>query len=65
MPWLEIVDESTGRPYYYNDETQETSWTLPTPASKPAENRVDFGVPPPRIMQLLVKNLSKSSRLFT
>ena len=28
-PWKEMVDEGTGRKYYYNTETGETCWTLP------------------------------------
>jgi hypothetical protein len=58
MPWLEIIDEATSRPYYYNDETQETSWTMPAPAPEPS---ADFGAPNAQIMQLLVKNLSRFS----
>jgi hypothetical protein len=28
--WTEYKDEETGRPYYYNDTSQETSWDRPT-----------------------------------
>jgi hypothetical protein len=28
--WIEHVDEATGRPFYYNEKTQETSWDRPT-----------------------------------
>ena len=28
-PWVEAVDESSGQIYYYNTETQETSWEMP------------------------------------
>ena len=59
MPWLEITDETTGRPYYYNEETEETTWTMPQVQNSPTES--DFGAPPPRIMHLLIKNLSKAA----
>lgn len=29
MPWQEYTDDSTGRKYYYNAATQETSWVKP------------------------------------
>lgn len=28
--WVEYYDEASGTPYYYNTNTQETSWELPT-----------------------------------
>ncbi|CAJ1954685.1 unnamed protein product [Cylindrotheca closterium] len=28
--WIESMDESSGRPYYYNTVTQETSWDRPS-----------------------------------
>lgn len=27
--WLEIMDESSGQPYFYNENTQETTWERP------------------------------------
>ena len=27
--WEEFIDEESGEPYYYNLETQETSWDAP------------------------------------
>jgi phosphopantothenate-cysteine ligase len=29
--WMEVIDESTGRKYYYNTVSQTSSWTDPTP----------------------------------
>merc|ERR1719230_231470 len=38
--WEQATDPATGRPYYANRSTGETSWTPPTP---PPQN---FGPPP-------------------
>lgn len=27
--WLEIMDEGSGQPYFYNENTQETTWERP------------------------------------
>ncbi|XP_062381915.1 rho GTPase-activating protein 27 isoform X2 [Sardina pilchardus] len=47
--WERIVDESSGRPYYYNHASGETSWDPPegirTPTSPKAQPR-DDGPPP-------------------
>ena len=31
MPWLATIDPATSFTYYYNNETGETSWTMPAP----------------------------------
>ena len=28
--WVEVMDESAGQPYYYNNATGVTQWTMPT-----------------------------------
>ena len=28
-PWVEFKDDDTGKSYYFNSETEETSWKLP------------------------------------
>ena len=28
-PWKQYTDEASGRPFFYNAETKETSWTHP------------------------------------
>lgn len=28
-PWKRVTDKQTGRPYYYNRVTKQTSWNLP------------------------------------
>ncbi|KAH3759631.1 vacuolar protein [Pelomyxa schiedti] len=33
--WSEARDPTSGRPYYYNTITNETSWTIPTPPPQP------------------------------
>ena len=30
--WVEMLDEGSGQPYYYNDGTGETSWEPPLAA---------------------------------
>ena len=34
--WAELTDPSSGNLYYFNEATQETSWTRPTPANEEA-----------------------------
>eukprot|EP00934_Nitzschia_sp_Nitz4_P008522 Nitzschia sp. Nitz4//scaffold34_size148208//91553//101858//NITZ4_002988-RA/size148208-snap-gene-0.209-mRNA-1//1//CDS//3329548819//8512//frame0 len=46
--WVEVVDPSSGKTYYYNEETQETSWEPPTAPSTetveaPVMDAVDVG----------------------
>jgi len=39
MPWVQVQDAKTGRPYYYNKSTRETKWEPPAgfePAAAPA-----------------------------
>ena len=31
--WKTVIDPSSGKPYYFNSRTQETSWTQPSPAA--------------------------------
>ena len=38
--WIEQIDQSSGRPYYFNETTQETTWDKPT-ASEPEPQGVD------------------------
>ena len=33
--WLEYVDEASGRPYYYNVHTRETTWYKPKSSEQP------------------------------
>ena len=33
--WTEVKDPSSSSTYYWNDQTNETSWTRPTPPKKP------------------------------
>ena len=28
-PWVEYVDEVSGKPYYFNTQTQQTTWDKP------------------------------------
>ena len=35
-PWAATVDAASGRTYYYNSDTGETTWTLPDTAALPA-----------------------------
>jgi hypothetical protein len=41
--WQKVEDPKTGGVYYHNKETNETSWTLPSDATVPAEMRVNSG----------------------
>ena len=31
--WLEYIDDNSGRPYYYNVHTRETTWRAQQPLS--------------------------------
>uniref|UniRef100_A0A3P8SJ31 Rho GTPase activating protein 27, like n=1 Tax=Amphiprion percula TaxID=161767 RepID=A0A3P8SJ31_AMPPE len=44
--WEQLVDEVSGRFYYYNHETRVTSWSLPESPSSPPGSSRDIGPPP-------------------
>ena len=41
-----LVEEKGKTPYYWNTETQEVTWTPPTPRAT-RQSRSDSGAPPP------------------
>eukprot|EP00977_Amphora_coffeiformis_P021084 scaffold8828_cov204-Amphora_coffeaeformis.AAC.5 len=49
--WMELQDPSSGRPYYYNQTTQETTWERPAPVAAPVPAPVP--TPPPHQKQQL------------
>lgn len=43
--WMELQDPSSGRPYYYNQTSQETTWDRPTPVQIPVPAAAPSAVP--------------------
>ncbi|KAK7175117.1 hypothetical protein R3I93_002119 [Phoxinus phoxinus] len=41
--WEKLLDEATGRHYYYNHVLKETSWTAPEPSPPPSSTDVAHG----------------------
>lgn len=42
--WTEYIDQGSGRPYYYNSVTGETTWTRPVPPESQPSNQTDIAI---------------------
>ena len=45
--WKEVTDESSGRPYYVNLKTRETTWTQPPNFARPPDAAAETHAPAP------------------
>jgi len=41
--WIEVIDPSSGRPYYYHEETRVTTWERPIISSKTDDGNLEGG----------------------
>lgn len=47
--WVQYEDEKSGKPYYYNSSSKETSWENPNPTTTKQADEEDDPLPMPRV----------------